>query len=360
MSNQRRVAAWLLWAALVGAAAAVTNPLAGLPALPKIHHSYPLYLDVAAPGLQAVLHDYARITGAVAPAPLWSLTRAEGHAAARIAVGANATVDLNYSPWVSPGSPFPPHVPPTYDGPEEAAEMALYDKRLRAARRWVETEGGAAVGAVLLDQERWNAGLNASWAAAVTRKNNLYYNATTAVFPNASIQLYGRGGVDRVPYPLCASCADGWWANGYYSLSPDELGDVFATSLYTVPEVGYTRAAFNRTVANARAHGKRSVTPWIALGCGWARTLAGHAFDLGWNYDYADSWQLGREANVPWFAARPQRFAEWGFAREAAFYPSVFDPRTAAVANSSWRAAFNHFVMYVRGAAGIKDLTPVA
>ena len=82
-------------------------------------------------------------------------------------------------------------------------------------------------------------------------------------------------------------------------------------------------------------------------------------FNFEWNYNYAYSWMIGAEVNDAWYAARPERFAEWGFAKAAAFYPSVFDERTAVVANSTWHAAMNHFVMYVRGAAGIKDLTPV-
>ena len=344
----------ILLAALPSCVVGIANPLAGLPALNKVHHSWPLDMNISDPGNAEILHDYARITHAIPAGDLEYMPQAHALAAARIAIAANATVDLLYSPWLEDDSPFPRDAPPTYTGPEEAAEIKLYAQRLAAAKQWIEVEGGAVVGAVLLDQERWDAKPNATWAAAVTRKNNLYYNTTIAAFPSASVQLYGRGGIGR------GATATGWGTNGYYSLAPDELGDIFATSLYEVPEIGYTREGFNRTVANAKAHNKASVTPWIALGCGYYRDTDFWHFDLQYNYNFAYSWQLGAEVNGAWFAARPTRFAAWGWAKEVAFYPSVFDTRTANVANSSWLAGFNHFVMYVRGAAGIKDLTPVA
>ena len=52
-----------------------------------------------------------------------------------------------------------------------------------------------------------------------------------------------------------------------------------------------------------------------------------------------------------------ERFAPWGNASHAVFYPSVFDRRTANVTTtggklSQWRAAMHHFVAYVMGSAG--------
>ena len=41
----------------------------------------------------------------------------------------------------------------------------------------------------------------------------------------------------------------------------DEKGDGFATSLYSIPEIGQTREQYRQTVANARAHDISSVTP---------------------------------------------------------------------------------------------------
>lgn len=71
----------------------------------------------------------------------------------------------------------------------------------------------------------------------------------------------------------------------------EEQTDVFAVSLYTVPEIGYTRQAFNRTVANAISHNPTNasvqVIPWISLGSGYRREFDTYeAYDLHWNYDY--------------------------------------------------------------------------
>ena len=41
------------------------------------------------------------------------------------------------------------------------------------------------------------------------------------------------------------------------------------------------------------------------------------------------------------------------------FYTSIFDIRTKVYPNSTWQAGVQHFVAFVRGAASIKDLSPV-
>ena len=64
----------------------------------------------------------------------------------------------------------------------------------------------------------------------------------------------------------------------------EEQTDIFAVSLYSVPEIGYTREAYNRTVANAMTRplgdGQWAI-PWLALGCGYRRQFDTYeAFDL--------------------------------------------------------------------------------
>ena len=58
----------------------------------------------------------------------------------------------------------------------------------------------------------------------------------------------------------------------------------------TVPEIGYTREAFNRTVAHAAEYNVSWVIPWIALGCGYRRVFDSktyESFEMGWNYECA-------------------------------------------------------------------------
>ena len=169
-----------------------TNPLASLPALQKVHHQWPLPLEMLVqPAYSALLHDLARVTHTIPAGNLWTLEKDPlGHAAAvaaaEIAAASNATVDVQYSPWGQDDSPFPKDAPPTLVGPDEDKELALFAERLARAKRWIETEGNAVVGAILIDQERWDArGANATWTAAITRKNNLIYRAAKACFPRA-------------------------------------------------------------------------------------------------------------------------------------------------------------------------------
>ena len=66
-------------------------------------------------------------------------------------------------------------------------------------------------------------------------------------------------------------CATAFWL--VYTLDPAKRSDGFATSLYAIPEIGQTRAQFRATAANARAHNVTLVTPWLALGQGYRRSI---------------------------------------------------------------------------------------
>eukprot|EP01050_Picozoa_sp_SAG11_P007000 SAG11_NODE_569_length_8458_cov_5.574231_3_plen_191_part_00 len=186
--------------------------------------------------------------------------------------------------------------------------MSFYSGRLREiaaslARTNRELGSDVAVGAVLLDSEK----LSTSWKgnttmqAALTRKHNLMYDAGKGVFPQAVVEQYSRGSVvdekgmahTASPLPFAV------WP--VYTLAADERSDGFATSLYSIPEVGQTRAQFRATAANARAHNVSSVTPWLALGQGYRRSVpAGtNYWAAAWDYGYEYSWLLGREIADP-------------------------------------------------------------
>lgn len=74
---------------------AVSNPFlddhtSGLPALPKIHHSWPLALNFTDPAVRPVLEDYARITHAVG---VGALVRGS----LRLCLGVSASLPLGLS-----------------------------------------------------------------------------------------------------------------------------------------------------------------------------------------------------------------------------------------------------------------------
>ena len=64
-------------------------------------------------------------------------------------------------------------------------------------------------------------------------------------------------------------CADGFRYVDTYTLQPDELGDMYGLSLYTVAEPGNTRAQMNNTANRCIADPHcKAVMPTIVLGAG--------------------------------------------------------------------------------------------
>ena len=195
----------------------------------------------------------------------------------------------------------------------------------------------------------------------------------------------------------------------------NSLTDSYGTSLYSIPEIGYTRDAFRKTVANAQKHGVFDVVPWLALGCGFQRTVKNGNGGFGdgtttlnfdWNYEYiceratngighcvcsgrprssyrcawlADDWMLGREINDPWpfnssahpagfAAAWSDKFAPWNHATRAVLWPHPFAAIShpdeggqhplLEVAQGNTTHMLMHLVSYVLGAAAEQRLPP--
>ena len=219
-----------------------TNPLAGLPALPKVHYAYP-YPSCGVPPeacmpskgdpgnlsrvhmtlSRALLIDTARILGSLPvparnnPAPAGSGPPALSPAqydtlvgvaveAGRMGSGRLPVLTMTYSPWYSEFKGK--RDPLSTDG--EAAEMAAWHAEILEVRAGLvnaslragvaAASGGsstATIGAVLVDSESFgwchryhNA---AAFKAAVGRKNELVFNMTRSVFPSADIVFYSYG-----------------------------------------------------------------------------------------------------------------------------------------------------------------------
>ncbi len=320
-----------------------------LPPLPKVHYSWPLPWKRLADEL---LLEYVRLSHAASVAGEWftpeQIDRAVGacHRVNRQEPKIRASLAVNYSVW---HRRFGKELPPTDFGPSHQAELDLLRKRmllLKETLAQANRRHGAQVEltAILFDSERFRIRPDdPRWNQAITAKYNAAYDVVRSVFPRARIEWYARGAVQRSAAP------SGWSRTRYFDLK--EKGETFACSLYRVPEIGYTREAFRRTVQHALAHGVQEVTPWVALASGYRRQVdVFHRFDFDWNYDLIYSWQLGAELNQPWFGSpeREQRFAPWRRAKVVVFYPQPFDPRSP-----HWG---RHFVAYVRGAHLIRRL----
>jgi hypothetical protein len=109
------------------------------------------------------------------------------------------------------------------------------------------------------------------------------------------------------------------------------------------------RETFRRTCKLADELGIEDVTPYVALGAGYRRGITEFQhWDPDWSYDIVYSYMMGAELNIKWYGDRPERFAPYNRAKVIVFYPSPFNGGTP-----DWA---RHFIAYVRGATGVKDL----
>ena len=346
--------------------AKTTNPLVGLPALPKPHYSWFRYLvepwssDGGADN-HATLVDYARIThsmpvvhcGDATTGCLGSKLQAEAAVAICVEAGGNCSISMDLSPYIDESEHIGRRVDPR--GPPTAIEidaMAQFRAFAQNMTRWVanasvsQPKGSPSIkiGAIGFDQEQvcgfcWshdaNGTCNASTYDSITAKNNRYAKAAAEELgPDVEVIWFNRGGVQQC-MPNALSCTDfgehgvceekkeGWMLSppsncdsaGFNrdtcsTLAPDEIGDSLSVSLYAVPEIGRTIQEFNRTAERALRHNKSSVVPYICLGCGYRRdvlyALGGSAlYSNAWDYDEAYSYLLGAFVNAPQFAQEP-------------------------------------------------------
>jgi len=339
-------------AAQTGGEQELLAALRPLKPMSKVHYSWPVPSEWRDGRGNPVCREYVRITHAFSLRGE-NVTSNQIDVAVSTCAAINATkpsipctLAINYSPW---HGRFDKNLPPTDTGPTHAAELTTFQTRLQRIREWLERanrerDADVRVSAILLDSERFTVRENdAAWNEAIREKHDAIYRLSKSVFPQAKVVWYGFGAIQRT------ASKTGWRQAPWHSL--DELHDTFVVALYRVPEIGYTREAFRRTVENARKHGTQEVTPWVALAAGHRRQTQGKpwTFSMNWDYDLVYSWRLGRELNSSWFGDRPERFAPWNAAKVVCFYPGPGDKRCPA-----W---WKHFIAYVRGANGARTLS---
>ena len=379
------------------------NPLAGLPALPKVHHSdggcqvgnipapsvpCPFPVDSNSP----LMFDYARIThawpiqialgGDCCPGgmrrddygnTIWdpivltkSLNKTEVVEATKLCAKANASITINFSPWAyfwggqvgnnkngtGPGNSTvrnrerplatPWAADPTVEGPDEEMELRFFRTQLATISAWIkETNPAVHIGGILLDSESFLINFaNQTQVRALQRKDDMMYNVSAEFCPPplCTVDQYNRGTIVRDATMAKPDEGippdDAWtpWPGTSYTAKPQQKNtyDSYSTSLYTIPEIGYTRDAFTRTVSNAAQFGTPYVTPWLWLGGGCHRTVKEHSPGTtlcgdGWTYDLPYSWMIGLEINDPFYGDHPARFAPWHAARRVALFPMPFN-----------------------------------
>jgi hypothetical protein len=237
---------------------------------------------------------------------------------------------------------FGKDLPPTDRGPTYQEDIRQLTEQAKRVKLWIEEankkyNSDVNVGAVTLDCERfevkegdekWNEGIRESLDSVQIRLQR--------IFPEARMEWYGRG----------IRGNRGNWSRTLY-WTGKEIKSAMSCSLYSVPRVDNMRETYQRTCELAGKLGINDITPWVALGSGYREGLIKqHYFDLKWSYDVIYSYQLGAELNIPWYSARPEKFASYDRAKVIIFWPPPFSDQAR-----SWA---KHFIAYARVATGVK------
>jgi hypothetical protein len=317
--------------------------------LPKVHYSTPLSLELLNNKDSRRLYELVRIMHSVCVWGQWATSKQIDncvYTCARVNKTkpvVKASIAVMFSPWVRI---FGKDLPPTDRGPTYWQELEDFEEHSLFVKREVEKankkyESDVEISAILLDCERFYVLKgNEKWNEAVKDKLDDIHIRAQAIFPKARIEWYGRGvGV--------ASVEEGWAKSRIWT--GKEIKAPLSCSLYTVPEIERTRETFRRTCKLADEMGISDVTPYVALAAGYRRGLEKvQYFDSDWSYDIIYSYLLGAELNNKWYGDRPKRFAPYNRAKVVVFYPPAFDKRCP-----DWP---RHFIAYVRGATGVKEL----
>jgi len=329
--------------------AEMNSKLFALKPLPKVHYSWPTPSELVNDRNNRRLYELARITHSLCV--LGELvTKQQVDNCVYICARVNKTgpviktsLGVNFSPW---HRKFDKKLPPTDRGPTYREEIRYFEERMRFVKECVEQSNkkygsDVKIGAIMLDSERFyvKSG-DESWNEGIHEALDAIHIKARSIFPGARIEWYGRG-IAR------AAGGDGWAKTRIWT--GKEIKAPLSCSLYTIAEIERTRETFRRTCKLADMLSIHDVTPWVALAAGYRRSLLKmQDWDCDWSYDIMYSYLIGAELNIKWYGDRPERFAPYNRAKVIIFYPRPFDKRTPGWAR--------HFIAYVRGATGVKEL----
>jgi hypothetical protein len=306
--------------------------------------------------------DLVRITGSVFLSGISDPTRTDDplrttpdgvaiavNAAARF----NASLGVNYSPWVDFLPNFtlgPAHWPPPTDESFEPAVLGYFAENMARIVQWV-ADANAALGTcvalrwVAFDSEVMCMGSHPEWADAVTRKNNLFYDAAKAALgTSVSVQWYGRG--DHQYWDWC-KC---WAPNSCFTLR--ERGDgTLGTEMYMLWNRSLSEQTFARAAATAAAAAQPHVTPYFSFGAGWLPDGKG---GREW------TWNMSADPSVIWAAGAwlaPPAAAPWRNAAIVGIYPHPLDARMAPAFSPAVGATTTGRLEFLAYAMGVAQLT---
>lgn len=329
--------------------AEINTKLMELKPLPKVHYFWPQdpKLD------DRKLYELARITHSLCVSGDWAKQQTIErcvYTCARLNK-TNPTIKpslgVNFNPW---HRRFDKKLPPTDRGPTYHAELKLFEERARLIKKWVSESNkkygsNIKIGAITFDSElfgkkKGDDKQSKLWNQAIADNYNWFTRKAKSIFPDARMEWYAKG--------IIAAPSSEGWARRPWHVEGEEL-ERLSVELYTIPEIERTRESYRRTCQLADKLGYKEVTPWVALASGYRRhTDKFKVWSKNWDYNIIYSWMIGKEFNSKWHGDRPKRFAPYNRAKVIVFYPPPFDKRTPHWAK--------HFIAYVRGATGNKEL----
>ncbi len=325
--------------------AEIDAKLLALKPLPKVHYYWPVSTEIS----DWRLYELARITHSLCVSGDW-VKQEHIDKCVYICARVNKTgpsietsLGINFSPW---HRRFGKNLPPTDRGPTYWKEIRYFEERAQLVKQWIEQSNkkygsDVKIGAITLDSERFKKKTgNEAWNKGMREALDAIHIKASSIFPGARIEWYGRGVAH-------SAGRTGWDKSRYFT--GKEIKAPLSCSLYSISEIERTRETFRRTCKLADQMGISDVTPWVALASGYRRGLDKmQHWDFDWSYDIMYSYLIGAELNIKWYGDRPDRFAPYNRAKIIIFYPPPFDKRVP-----DWG---RHFIAYVRGATGVKEL----
>jgi len=329
--------------------AEIDAKLSALKPLPKVHYSFAcLGCGMINDRNSRRLYECARITHALTS---WGqgLTQEQldncVYACARVNKTnpkIPASVAVCFKPW---HRKFGKDLPPTDRGPTYYEEIRYFSQCLKRLKKWLAEANqkyGSKVklGAILLDCERFSTKkYNRAWNEGIREALDAIHIQAKKIFLEARIEWYDRG-VKRYR-------GVSWAKTGRFT--GKEIKAPLSCPLYALPETERMRETYRRTCALADSFNIEEVTPWVALAAGYRPSITEDEYwDMDWDYDLVYSYKFGAELNVKAYGDQPKKYAPYNRAKVIIFYPPPFDRRTPQWAK--------HFIAYVRGATGVREL----
>lgn len=321
--------------------------LEGLSPLPKVHYYSQIngvYLNDYG---NKILYEITRITHSVGISGEWSNEKQVDNCVYTCArlnktnPEIKASLCISYSPW---HRKFKKELPVTDRSKSYFEEILFFESRMKMIENWISRANfkygtDVKVSMIKLDCERFYEKPNDdAWNEAMREALDVIHKKALDIFPMAKVQWYGRG--IRRP--------DGvkWRKTPYFT--GKEIKSPLSCSLYSVPEQEAMKETYVRTCKLADQLGIETVTPYVALGCGYRKgTIKKLYWDFEWDYDLSLSYELGSELNRM-SSDDTKKYDFYQRAKYIMLYPPPFDKRA-----KFW---LNNFVAYVQGATQQTDI----